>query len=223
MSLVNIHDLKSQKLENCWYIGRVVDNNDSTKLNRVRLRCDFLHSDILDQDLPWAIPDIFSPHGNGSNFGGQFIPMIGVNVFFKLQDNSILYPIYTTSPCLSGSSVATADNDFSNNYPYTYGFKDGYDNKFLLDPIDKKFIMRLSNNTTITIDLDKFTITKTDGNNFQSSNLDITNRSLSMVTDEVDIETITSFNITSPQVNIQGYEFKTIIDSILVRLSNLEN
>lgn len=73
-------ELKNKNVEvnaNAFYMGIVVDNNDSMSLGRVKVRVPCIHGTnsyeaiyLSDEALPWARPAIFISLANDS---GQFL------------------------------------------------------------------------------------------------------------------------------------------------------
>ena len=103
-----------------FYTGKIVNNNDKDeKLGRCQVRVFGVFNDsILDEDLPWAVPD-FSY--SGSTLGSFIVPEVGtiVNVYF---DNDDLYlPKYTTK-VLQKSSLSKMEADYDKDYPNTLVF-----------------------------------------------------------------------------------------------------
>ena len=80
--------------EDYIYTGKVVDNNDSDREGKCKIRVFSIYDDnIQDSDLPWALPDFSFV---GSLVGNFTVPPVGaiVNVYFDKGD--IYLPHYTT-------------------------------------------------------------------------------------------------------------------------------
>jgi len=110
-------------------LGKVVDNNDPLKQQRVRVSIPgLLEGEVAD--LPWVAPKINSPFGVGVGFGTVGVPAIGSFAVVYFQDESIYYGL------LDGfmqTAECTIDPAFATNYPNRYGFKDPIGNKFVVD------------------------------------------------------------------------------------------
>ncbi len=83
--------LKTDEFKKNNYMGVIVDNGDPGKLGRCKIRVRNMMEDLLDKDLPWAIPNQTFV---GSLQGNFVVPPIGaiVNVCFRNNDmNQIEY------------------------------------------------------------------------------------------------------------------------------------
>lgn len=106
------------------YPGIVVDDADPLFLQRVKARISTLHEGIVDDHLPWAIPDI-SVHTNGATAttGSVDVPLKGSKVWVSFQDGSIQHPKYSGYH----TDQTTVIEESKLNYPKrrVMKFKDG--------------------------------------------------------------------------------------------------
>ena len=56
MGGMNLQDLDPKKFQDKW-TGKVIDNKDPLKMGRVRIRIFGLYDDVMDNLLPWALPE----------------------------------------------------------------------------------------------------------------------------------------------------------------------
>lgn len=115
------------------FVGKVVDNNDPDKCERVRVRVPELHdSTVSDDMLPWARPRRVDCIGGTSTAGFFGVPVIGSLVDIELQNGDVHFPVYTgVIRC-----VTNLIEDANTNYPNRYGFVDETGNKFIIDRKD---------------------------------------------------------------------------------------
>lgn len=101
-----------------FYTGIVVDNNDAEKLGRCKIRVYGIYTEeILDNDLPWAIPDF---NFIGSTLGSFIVPPIGAIVKIYFENDDIYLPRYTSKVIKrdllgSDSFIAGKDEDYPNS------------------------------------------------------------------------------------------------------------
>lgn len=77
-----------------YYSGKVVDNQDPSKLGRCRIRVyGIFENSIPDEDLPWCEPDF---QFVGSTIGSFVVPPINAIVRVYFDNGDIYFPHYTT-------------------------------------------------------------------------------------------------------------------------------
>ena len=99
--------------EDYIYTGKVVDNNDSDREGKCKIRVFSIYDDnIQDSDLPWALPDFSFV---GSLVGNFTVPPVGaiVNVYFDKGD--IYLPHYTTKAVRKSKQPTQKDTDYPDN------------------------------------------------------------------------------------------------------------
>ncbi len=83
-----------QKVERRFYgkyRGTVVDNDDTRKLGRLRVRVpSVLGSEVV---TGWALP--CTPYGGDAGLGFLFIPEVGAGVWVEFEEGDLEYPIWT--------------------------------------------------------------------------------------------------------------------------------
>lgn len=110
------------------FIGTVVDNDDPSMVERVRVTIPGLYEGAVD-NLPWVAPKVGKMFGNKPGSGVFSVPDVGSFVYVELQDGNPHYPMYVGSPVQSRIDLAEADI----NYPDRYGWKDKRGNLFFVD------------------------------------------------------------------------------------------
>ena len=137
----------SQKKDNDYVIGKVVNNNDSKKKFRVQVRVTGYHDSLSDDDLPWAIQDQ-QFHGVGS----VNIPEEGSFIKVLFDNDDPLLPVYQ-------GQIVKSDDSFDSNpdedYPDTVVLFETTKGDYC--KINKKtntFIFRHSSGLLLSIDAD---------------------------------------------------------------------
>ena len=116
---------------NGFYRAYVVDNDDTARLGRVKIRIPNLHGFTKENSnyvpsnaLPWATPAIWQSTGHDS--GSYLVPNIGDMVFVTFEAENPEYPLY-----FGGIITKKGNNDkvigsrgINNNQDYTYNEND---------------------------------------------------------------------------------------------------
>lgn len=74
------------------YKGVVIDNKDSSKLGRVRVRVKGVFDSVPDEYIPWAFYKSASPAKLG---GSWIIPEVGAKVSVRFMEGDINFPVYS--------------------------------------------------------------------------------------------------------------------------------
>ena len=114
MNLLNrFIDRKIKDSFKTTYSGKVVDNDDPEKIGRCKIRVFGIYGDdIVDDDLPWALPDF---EFTGSTIGSFVVPPIDALVKIKFKDGNIYAPEYTTKVL----DINNLPTDKDEDYPHT--------------------------------------------------------------------------------------------------------
>lgn len=110
------------------FIGRVVDNNDPLRVERVKAEVIGLYEGDPEV-LPWIAPKVAKGFGNKAGSGVFSVPDLDSFVYIELQDGNPHYPFYVGSPVQVRVDLPEADV----NYPNRYGFKDRRGNTLIID------------------------------------------------------------------------------------------
>lgn len=166
------------------FIGKVVDNNDPRRLERVKVLVPGLYEGDAGL-LPWVAPKVGKGFGNQTGIGVFSVPDINSYVYVELQNGNPHYPFYIGSPVQSRADLPEADV----NYPNRYGFKDKRGNLVYVDTTPGQNIITLQHasgtfvriNNDGSVDLDvKVRLTSTapewrhTGNVFVTGDLQVT-------------------------------------------------
>lgn len=179
------NDLENVKLPTTkfsgFYRGIVEDNNDPSKMGRVRARIFGLHTDektkdsisgIPTSELPWAEPVLGIVEGSISGYGLWSVPVQGSQVFIFFENENYGQPRYFgTVPGIVSSLPDTTKgfNDPDGTYPESTGtdypseaIGDNYPNVMVLkthggvvmeiDNTDKFFRITHPSGTVINLD-----------------------------------------------------------------------
>jgi hypothetical protein len=141
--------------ENIYFIGKVIENDDPKRMERLRIRIPEIHDNIPDDKLPWAIKIAHHPYGQflGGTAGAFGVPPKGALLYVMLQKGDQHYPVY-----LAGAIVETCQlPEAKVNYPWRYGFKDIRGNLFYVDTkegVNQVYFKQGTSDLTLKIDKD---------------------------------------------------------------------
>ena len=111
-------------------IGKVVDNADPLKLERVRVAIPEVYDPTAPvENLPWAIPKPSAVFGGTSTSGFFGVPVKDAIVYVEFQDGDPSFPMYVGYPV----TPLTIKEEADENYPNRYGFRDEVGNVFIVD------------------------------------------------------------------------------------------
>ena len=111
-------------------LGKVVDNNDPKKWNRVRVEVPKLYGDTPVEELPWCTPRDISHAGNTSTCGSFGVPVLGSFVYVTLKDNDPNFPEWEGGPTATRTKKGEIQDT---NYPFRYGHLDERGNYIYVD------------------------------------------------------------------------------------------
>jgi len=109
-----MQDKKRELKESVYHVGTVVNNNYPRNLYRVRVRIPVIFDNIVDSELPWAVPLLNSPNGGSNDYGSVSIQAVGSQVLIRFQGGSELHPVYEGTY----GNAATALAEALTNYPH---------------------------------------------------------------------------------------------------------
>tara|TARA_Y100000310_G_C20704363_1_gene833714 strand:+ start:456 stop:1289 length:834 start_codon:yes stop_codon:yes gene_type:complete len=132
------------------YTGIVVDNNDSDKIGRCRIRVFGVHGDnIQDKDLPWSLPDFKFIGGLKGSF---IVPPIGciVNVYFEKGERYL--PRYTGKVMDTDTLPTNKDKSYPDNMVF---YESDNGDSFEIDRKKKETTLKHSSGTQYFMDDNK--------------------------------------------------------------------
>lgn len=117
------------------YRATVLDNNDPSKLGRVKVNVFGVYDSIAAADLPWAVPMQPIGPGAGSGFGVFSVPEIGSIVFVMFEGGDVYQPIVIGS---APDEVHGLPSERSTNYPNRRVIKTKVGVVIYIDDTDRK-------------------------------------------------------------------------------------
>lgn len=148
MAFKNIHEQAANDTENLVYVGTVVDNDDPTHLEKIKVTIPGLFEGAAEV-LPWCAPKKIRIVGAGSGYSSIGIPRIGSHVFVELLHGEEHCPVYTGALMLAGQ----IPSEFVTNYPNRYGLKDPAGNLIYVDLTPGSQTMHLGHKSGTVIDV----------------------------------------------------------------------
>lgn len=111
------------------YVGKVVDNKDPKKLQRVRVEIpNKLTGEVAS--LPWCFPAQHSLFGMTESAYSVGVPVIGSTVIVEFQEGDLHYGCVTSN---IHTAITTVSGDLAVNYPNRRGWLDPANNLFYID------------------------------------------------------------------------------------------
>jgi uncharacterized protein involved in type VI secretion and phage assembly len=105
--------------------GIVIDNKDSERRCRVKVRIKELHKGIKDAHLPWCISKANALGAKGGNVIGSSgivaIPKIGTKVLVEFQDGDPHFPVYKPYTHDDETLLAEANKNYPNRAVIRFG------------------------------------------------------------------------------------------------------
>jgi len=77
-----------------FYRGKVLDNDDPSKLGRIKIEIYDVFEGIKSSDLPWAVPAMPVFAGAGGGFGYFAVPEVGSFVWCFFECYDMYQPVY---------------------------------------------------------------------------------------------------------------------------------
>lgn len=111
-------------------VGVVVDNNDLTKKQRIRVSIPGILEAADVNDLPWILPKADSMFGVGDDYGTVSIPRIGSRVYVVFQKGDLSLGRYVADALTSHTALPP---DLATNYPNRVGFFSPKGDVFYMD------------------------------------------------------------------------------------------
>jgi phage baseplate assembly protein gpV len=114
------------------FIGKVVDNNDPKKLQRVKVEIPNLLTGEASS-LPWCFPAQHSLFGMTETAYSVGVPVVGSTVIVEFQNGDIHYGCVTSA---IHTSISAVSGELATNYPNRRGWLDPAGNLFYIDITD---------------------------------------------------------------------------------------
>ena len=96
-----------------WFTGKVINNNDPDKEGKCRIRVyGIFGDDIPDTDLPWALPDF---NFIGSKLGSFVVPPVDALVKVYFDHGDVYLPHYSTKAVVQKSLPKRRMKNYPNN------------------------------------------------------------------------------------------------------------
>lgn len=119
MSLISPTRIKRPDLSKGTFYGRVVDNDDPKKRQRLKIRIPQLHRDIPDSDLPWMMPQSIGGNHVEGGIGRVDVPPVNALLAINFEEDDPHSARYGGSPTVDN---VHKDNEILNeDYPNTRG------------------------------------------------------------------------------------------------------
>ncbi len=142
--------IKQEGLPEVEYTGVVVDNKDPLQIGRVKVMISIFKG-IDTADLPWVTQK--SPSFLGGGLGSSFfaVPEEGskIQVFFERRE------IYNGYYMATLSNKVTMVEDFKEDYPNSYGFKDSQGNILIINKLTNCITLKQKSGTQLRLDSDE--------------------------------------------------------------------
>lgn len=143
-------NFQTRAVDDVWYIGVVIDNNDPEKIQRIKVRSHDLHRGIPDEALPWAIKCSGPGQGNSDKGVGTIsVPVIGSKVLIKNQNDSQYYPMYMAIPNTEDLKIQEL---VETDYPHVYAKIDRSGNLFWFNTKQDHMLIEHVSGTSFFVD-----------------------------------------------------------------------
>ena len=132
--------------------GKVVDNNDPERLQRVRVVIPKLFSEDVDVNLlPWIGARANSPFGIGDNYGTVCVPIVGSRVAVYFQSGQAEYGLLDHDVV---NTKFVLPDELATNYPNRVGMKSPTGDVFYYEVTTGQWFFRHNKGTSIRVDAD---------------------------------------------------------------------
>lgn len=142
---------KKSKLDNYSgnYRGKVLDNDDPSKLGRIKVNVHGVFDGIDSSDLPWAVPAMPLFVGSGSDKGSFCVPDVDTYVWCFFESNDLYQPVYFAS---APTGVHGLPSERTTNYPNRRVLKTGAGIVVYIDDVGEEIKVSLPSGSSITMD-----------------------------------------------------------------------
>ncbi|AYJ73937.1 putative tail protein [Thermus phage phiLo] len=143
--------LTHRRINQGFFPGKVVDNEDPKKLGRVKIES-YVWEGVPKDKLPWAVP-LFHAYIDTNDDKGWFsVPEVGSEVllFFPFED--IYFPAYMSRVMSDPHKVRSRIRE--KNYPKRYGWVDDDENWWIVDKKEDFIELRHTSGLIIHINKD---------------------------------------------------------------------
>jgi hypothetical protein len=130
------------------YRGIVVDNVDSSKFGRIKVKVHGLFDDVNTGQIPWAKPALPIFTGAGVGYGNFAVPEIGSYVWCFFEAGDVYQPIYFAE---AGTGVHGHPAVGDVNYPNRRGFRTKRGHLFYIDDVDDTIRIESRDGSFITM------------------------------------------------------------------------
>lgn len=188
---LDISSLSKPTSSGNFFAAKVVDNNDSEKLGRVRVMVYGKFEGIPDQDLPWAVPDF--------NILGEFkVPEVNSLVTVYFRDNDLYCPHYTTKVVKSDELSEERLED----YPNTVVFFETSDGEFFkINKKTQETVYRHSSGALLTINKNGQVTLNTQQTTTGTLSLNIRGNVTVECNGAASVTSLTSISVNAPLIN----------------------
>lgn len=138
--------------------GKVVENDDPEKKCRLKVTVPGVLEGAIE-DLPWCLPVFPSGFGESDKFSQIIIPEIGTELVIDFPTGDSQMPHYS-----SRWHINKVPDEFKENYPHRYGYKDSNGTYYYNDRKTKEFKFHHCSGFEFTIDENGNFDLKTPGN-----------------------------------------------------------
>lgn len=182
----------TKDLINKTFYGQVVDNNDPDKEGRCKVRVFGVFTDILDEDLPWAMPGSLKIFGGGEDGGAGEVSIPKLNAIVRIQfpEGNLYSPEWIGLAYINQAVRDEINNSYLNSHVIAYDVDEQV--KILYTP--DKGILIFHKNSQIIINPDSsITIEHSGGQSI-----------IELIGGNINIVSQTQINVISPKCVIDS-------------------
>jgi hypothetical protein len=141
--------IQHRRINQGFFPGKVVINEDPDQLGRVKIRS-YIWDGVPDEKLPWAIPLWHAYIDTNKDRGWFSVPEIGSEVLLTFPFEDIYFPAYLSRAMSEPHKITVR---LRKNYPKRYGWMDDDENWWIVDKKDD--LMELHHSSGLTIHINK--------------------------------------------------------------------
>lgn len=130
--------------------GLILDNDDPSKIGRIKATVAGLYEDQDLEKLPWIYPINAAGLGGRTDSSSFIVPEIGSEICIIFPYDDIYFPCYIGYY----QSKKTHQRVFDENYPLAYGFMDAIGNSIKVDKSDGSVVINHTSGSIIKIEKD---------------------------------------------------------------------